>query len=85
MSISITATFNGDPIDLDHPEAFLDKVRFNAAKHLVEQRVGTVTCPEHGEPPDITIEFTSVPEKFDVKVSSCCDAFMQEVKDRIQS
>ena len=47
----------------------------------VQNELGEMTCPEHGEKPEVTIKYTD--EGVEYQCGSCCEAFSEAVEAKI--
>ena len=66
----------GDIIDALH------WARVTSLREAVEERAGDMVCPEHAEPPRVTVT-NGRGDRIEFQVRGCCEAFQADVSSRI--
>ena len=79
----ISFEINGKKVDLNNFGDALEQAVFETAKQTIMKRVGSASCPQHGQQAKIIFTgLTSNNMIFDV--SGCCQALVEQVKSKLK-
>lgn len=73
VPIDVTFFIGGRRTALEAIENAVDKVMCRAASNRVQRRLGHVVCPEHQQPPRVTLSGPSA-DQLSPSVEGCCQA-----------
>lgn len=80
--IDIKFKIGGREVSPNNLKDVLEKAIFQNVRAQLVQRVGNVSCPEHGKSPQITAEGRDL-SSLSLNVKGCCDKAVEEVRRRM--
>ncbi|TRZ76381.1 MAG: hypothetical protein D4R93_03385 [Deltaproteobacteria bacterium] len=80
----LTFEVNGKRVDPSHIGDVIEKAMLQKVTDHITQRVGSVTCPEHGSSARITAKGSSISD-LSFTVSGCCQKLIDAVQSKLSS
>jgi hypothetical protein len=80
--IDIKFKIGGREVGPNNLKDVLEKAIFQNVRSQIAQRVGNISCPEHGKSPQITAEGRDL-SSLSFTVKGCCDKAVDEVRRRM--
>ncbi len=78
----VSFEINGRKVQPNQIGDALTKAVLSSVAGQIKEKVGSVTCPDHGKSPKIVCKGKSV-EKLNFEVSGCCETLINSVKQKL--